>query len=112
MKSRFDIPRHAGPLVTLTSGGMSLVLAPECGARIVSFRLDERDILCAASPEALATGSRYGFSGFPLMPYSGPIFGDRFQFGSQWYPLSRNAPEEPTATHGEGWIRPWTIQSQ
>jgi aldose 1-epimerase len=90
---------------------MSLVLAPECGARIVSLRQGGREILRAASAEALDTGSAYGFAGFPLMPYSGPIFGDGFRFGSQWYPLSRNVPEEPTATHGEGWIRPWIIAS-
>jgi aldose 1-epimerase len=112
MKPRFNIPRSAGSLVTLASGGMSAVLAPECGARIVSFRVGGRDILRAASGEALATGSSYGFAGFPLMPYSGPVFGDGFQFGSQWHPLGRNVPEEPTATHGEGWIRSWAITSQ
>jgi aldose 1-epimerase len=112
MKPRFNVPRNSGPLVTLADGSASVVLAPECGARIVSFRVDDRNVLRAASPEALATGISYGFAGFPLMPYSGPIFGGGFQFGSQWHPLARNVPEEPTATHGEGWIRPWTVRSQ
>jgi aldose 1-epimerase len=110
MKPRFNIPRSAGSLVSLASGDLELVIAPQCGARIVSFRIGDRDMVRAASPEALATGYAYGFGGFPLMPYSGPIFGDGFQFGSQWHPLKRNLPEEPTATHGEGWIRPWAIQ--
>jgi aldose 1-epimerase len=43
------------------------------------------------------------------MPYSGPIFGDGFEFAGTFHPLQRNIPEEPTPTHGEGWIRPWSI---
>ena len=32
-----------GPLVTLRNGGSELVVAPECGARLVAFRVDGRD---------------------------------------------------------------------
>ena len=53
----------------------------------------------------------YGFAAFPLMPYSGPIFGGGFRFGGAWHELSRNVPAEPTATHGEGWIRPWRTET-
>jgi aldose 1-epimerase len=90
----------------LKAGGTELVVAPECGARIVSFRVDGRDVLRPASTEALASAMPYGFAAFPLMPYSGPIFSDGFRFGD-WHPLARNVPMEPTATHGEAWIRPW-----
>ena len=100
---RFNLP-PTGRLVTIREGGSELVVAPECGARLVSFRVDGRDVLRPASAEALETAVPYGFAGFPLMPYSGPIFGDGFRFAGGWHALARNVPAEPTATHGEGWI--------
>jgi aldose 1-epimerase len=69
-------------------------------------------VLRGASPEAMRSASVYGFAGFPLLPYSGPIFGDGFEFAGTWHPLGRTVREEPTATHGEGWIRPWSIVAQ
>lgn len=101
-----------GPLVTLGDGQAELILAPECGARIVAFRVAGRDILRPPSAEGLSTAFIYGFSAFPLMPYSGPIFGDGFRYRGVFHPLARNVPAEPTATHGEGWISPWTITAQ
>jgi aldose 1-epimerase len=112
MTSRFRQPSAAGPLLTLRQDGYELILAPECGARIVALRRDGRDILRPASVERLADAKIYGFAGFPLMPYSGPIFGGGFRFAGQWHAQARNVAEEPTATHGEGWIRPWQILSQ
>jgi aldose 1-epimerase len=107
---RIDLPA-TGKLVTLRDGSSELIVAPECGARLAAFRVAGRDILRPASPEALASTAPYGFSAFPLMPYSGPIFGDGFRFRDTWYPLARNVPAEPTTTHGEGWIRPWRTET-
>src|ERR1700741_1004711 len=104
----FELPA-VGELATLSDGGTELVLAPECGARIVSFRIDGRDVLRPASAEALSSAMPYGFAAFPLMPYSGPIFGDGFRFEGEWYALDRNVHMEPSATHGEAWIKPWRI---
>ncbi len=108
---RFDLP-SAGRLVTLRDGETELIVAPECGARLVAFRVGGRDVLRPASAEALKSTAPYGYAGFPLMPYSGPIFGDGFRFRGEWHALARNLPAEPTATHGEGWIRPWRIEAQ
>jgi len=108
----FDDLPATGRLVELRNGTAELVVAPFCGARIVAFRVGGRDILRPASQTALNSAFIYGFAAFPLMPYSGPIFGDGFRFGGQWYPLARNVPTEPTTTHGEGWIRPWRIVSE
>jgi aldose 1-epimerase len=112
MSGTFRVPIRAGALLTLKQGRHELVLAPDCGARLVAFRCDGRDLLRPASPDLLESALVYGFAGFPLMPYSGPIFGGGFPFAGQWHPLARTVREEPTATHGEGWIRPWTVQSQ
>ena len=107
----FELPA-VGKLATLSDGGTELAVAPECGARIVSFRVDGRDILRTASSEALLSGMTYGFAAFPLMPYSGPIFGDGFRFAGDWYPLARNVHMEPSATHGEAWIKSWRTSTR
>jgi len=101
-----------GQLVALRSDTAELVVAPSCGARIVAFRAAGRDILRPTTSDALDSAFVYGFAAFPLMPYSGPIFGDGFRFGNEWHPLGRNVPTEPSATHGEAWIHPWSIVAQ
>jgi aldose 1-epimerase len=112
VNSLFRQPTSAGALATLRNGAVELIVAPECGARIVSLRFAGRDIVRPAGPRALDKGLVYGFGGFPLMPYSGPIFSGGFAWSGGFHRLTRNVREEPTATHGEGWIRPWTIVSR
>ena len=109
---RFSVPRSSGALVSLERGSMQLIVAPELGARLVSCKAEGRDILRPASQQGLNNGTCYEFAGFPLLPYSGPIFGGGFDFGGTFHPLARTVSEEPTATHGEGWIRPWRIVAQ
>ena len=109
MSPRYRQPTETGPLVALEKGPYALTVAPGFGARMVSFRYAGRDVLRPASDAALARPTNYGFAGFPLMPYSGPLFGEGFIFGGVSYPLVRNVPEEPTATHGESWISPFGI---
>ena len=104
----FSLP-STGALATLRHAGTELVVAPDCGARLCAFRVDGRDILRPATAAVLEDGFYYGFAAFPLMPYSGPIFGDGFSFGGAFHPLARTVPAEPTATHGEGWIRKWEV---
>jgi aldose 1-epimerase len=108
----FDDLPAAGQLVTLRSAQAELVVAPSCGARIVAFRAGRCDVLRPTTRKMLDSAFVYGFAAFPLMPYSGPIFGDGFRFRGEWHPLGRNVPTEPTTTHGEAWIRPWTIVAQ
>jgi aldose 1-epimerase len=104
----FSLP-ETGSLVTLRDGDAELVVAPACGARICAYRVGGRDVLRPASDEVLASAFVYGFAAFPLLPYSGPIFGDGFSYQGQFHPLARNVPNEPSATHGEGWLRPWLV---
>ena len=77
----------------------------------MAFRVDGHDVLRPASVAALPSGAAYGFAAFPLMPYSGPIFGAGFRFRGEWHALARNVAAEPTATHGEAWIRPWRVEA-
>jgi aldose 1-epimerase len=109
---RFLQPTETGPLVTLEYGSYTLTVAPGFGARMVSFRHAGRDILRPTPDAVLAQPLVYGFAGFPLMPYSGPLFGPGFSFAGITHTLARNVREEPTATHGESWIRPFEIRDR
>jgi aldose 1-epimerase len=109
MMHRFLRPSETGPLVTLEHGPYALTVAPGFGARMVSFRHANHDILRPTPEAVLAEPIVYGFAGFPLMPYSGPLFGPGFTFAGVTYPLARTVREEPTATHGESWIVPFRI---
>lgn len=111
MRAFCNLPK-TGALRRLSAGTMELLVAPECGARIAALRSGGRDLLRPASGEALSTAFAYGFSAFPLLPYSGPIFGGGYTFDGVRYELSRNVPAEPDPTHGEGWILPWSVVEQ
>ena len=112
MKNRFRQPTETGPLVSLEHGAYALTVAPGFGARMASFRYAGRDLLRPTPAAVLAKPIVYGFAGFPLMPYSGPLFGPGFSFAGVEYPLAPTVAEEPTATHGESWIMPFRILEQ
>ena len=109
-RPRFHQPTVSGALVEIADAGHALVVAPHFGGRIVSFRRDGRDILRPTPERDIAEPRVYGFAGFPLMPYSGPLFGPGFSFSGTDHELRRNVREEPTATHGEAWIASFTIE--
>lgn len=112
MKHRFRQPSETGPLVSLEHGPYALTVAPGFGARMVSFRCRGRDVLRPTPDSILARPVLYGFAGFPLMPYSGPLFGPGFTFAGVDHAVDRNVREEPTATHGDAWIAPFRILRQ
>jgi aldose 1-epimerase len=110
MRHRFPQPSETGTLVTLERDPYVLTVAPGFGARMVSLRHAGRDVLRATPEAVLAKPTVYGFAGFPLMPYSGPLFGPGFTFAGASYPLARNVAEEPSATHGDSWTAPFAIR--
>jgi len=117
MGPRFRQPKETGPLVTLEDGAYAITLAPGFGARMVSFRHAGRDLLRPTPDAVIRRPIVYGFAGFPLIPYSGPLFGPGFAYGGfsfdgVAYALDRTVCEEPTATHGDSWIVPFRILEQ
>ena len=117
MKHRFLQPTETGPLVSLEHGPYALTVTPAFGARLVIFRHDGRDLLRPTPDSVIAKPIVYGFAGFPLIPYSGPLFGRDFLYGGfdfagVRYELGRNIREEPTMTHGEAFVRPFRIREQ
>jgi aldose 1-epimerase len=91
---------------------MSAIIAPDFGGRIVSLTHGERQVLRPTPETALEAPSVYEFAGFPLMPYSGPLFGLGFTFAGEVFHLDRTVREEPTATHGDAWIARLGIKRQ
>jgi aldose 1-epimerase len=117
MGHQFLQPSETGPLVTVEHGPYALTVAPGFGARMVRLRHAGRDLLRPTPDAVVANPIVYGFAGFPLMPYSGPLFGrgfpyGGFNFGGVRYPLGRNIREEPTMTHGEAFVRAFRIRRQ
>lgn len=117
MRHNFLQPTETGPLVTIEHGAYSLTVAPGFGARLVRFRHQGRDLLRPTPDSVIAKPILYGFAGFPLMPYSGPLFGRDFPYGGfnfagMRYELARNIREEPTMTHGEAFVRAFSVEEQ
>jgi len=116
-RHNFLQPAKTGPLVTLEYGAYTLTVAPGFGARMVAFRHKGRDLLRPTPESVIAKPIVYGFAGFPLMPYSGPLFGRDFLYGGfnfagVRHELGRNVREEPTMTHGEAFVRAFTVRGQ
>jgi aldose 1-epimerase len=109
MRPLFTQPTETGAIVALQHGAYALNVAPNFGARMVAFRHGGRDVLRPTPEAMIARPLVYGFAGFPLMPYSGPLFGPGFAFAGETYVLARNVREEPSATHGDSWISPFRI---
>ena len=117
MPHSFLQPAETGRIVTLEHGPYELAVAPGFGGRIVTFRHAGRDLLRPTPASVIARPIVYGFAGFPLMPYSGPLFGrdfphGGFNFAGVRYPLGRNIREEPTMTHGEAFVRAFTVRQR
>jgi aldose 1-epimerase len=110
--TRFAWPLPGGPVHRLSAGPYELRVVPALGGRIVSFRHERRDLLRPTPDEVLDAPRVYGFAGFPLIPYSGPLFGPGFSFAGITHSLARNVPEEPSATHGEAWVGSFTVTAK
>ena len=97
-------------MLTLTSGDLTLELAPDTGGSIARFfsRRDNREVhwLRPAPTDArdpLEMGS------FPLVPFCGRIRDGRFQFKGLAVTLPSNFGDSPHPVHGEGWRRRWMV---
>lgn len=112
MRTRFRQPRETGTRIELKAGPYVAELAPDFGGRIVRLQKNGRDILRPTPANVIAAPKVYEFAGFPLMPYSGPLFGPGFRFAGESYRLDRTVREEPTATHGDAWIGSFQVLDQ
>ena len=96
-------------MVKLTSPRGELVLAPERGGSVSTFKWDGNDVLRPFIQSPGPTAPATEFAAFPLIPFSGRIADGKFEFDGRSYALPPNFPPEPHAIHGQGWQAPWEV---
>ena len=96
---------------TLSSGSLTLTLAPAKGGSVTRF--DYRasggtQIQVFRGTEGLPD-SIVAYSSFPLVPYVNRVRGGRFAFRGREVTLTPNLPGYPSPLHGQGWLAPWEV---
>lgn len=95
-------------MIAITAGGYELVLAPEIGGAIARFGYRDRPILRGSAEP----GSPLDCACFPLVPYCNRIRDGRFTFRGKTVVIAPNMAGDPSPLHGDGWLEPWSIESQ
>lgn len=85
----------------LEAGDARLRIAPDAGARIVSFVVRGREILVTQGEGPIQYGC------YPMVPFAGRIRHGRFDFRGRSHQLETNLG--PHAIHGTVFDRPWEI---
>lgn len=92
-------------MITLESGDTELVVSPQIGGSIISFRVGGADVLRPTPPGAfhpLQTAC------FPMVPWVNRIAAGRFTHQGRSVRLPAPIEGELHALHGHGWLAPWT----
>jgi aldose 1-epimerase len=96
----------------ISSGPLSLRLAPRLGGGIASFEC------CAVSSENIeilrsfdpAINSPVSLASFPLVPFVNRVRGGAFSFRGRRVTLAQNMPPDPSPLHGQGWLHAWDVE--
>ena len=97
-------------MIALTSGELSLGLAPEIGGSVAYFRSGSVDLMRPLSDGDLQAGNVLGTAMFPMVPYANRIDGNAFDFGGTIWRFAANNPPERFNVHGTGWHSPWRVE--
>jgi aldose 1-epimerase len=97
-------------LLSLSSGPLSLTLAPGLGGSIADFHFSEP---AGATVPVLRGGGGAGSvldqGCFPLVPYCNRIRDGRFTFRGREVSLACNMAGDPSPLHGQGWLGAWEV---
>lgn len=99
--------------ITLDNGRLRLVVNPDIGGAVVRF-----DVLTAHGPEPVmrpggdTERDPNRLAMYPLVPWSNRIAAGGFDWRGRHYALAANLAGEPLPIHGDGWQRPWQIESR
>ncbi|MFM0740094.1 aldose 1-epimerase [Paraburkholderia xenovorans] len=108
-----DAPAIAPTLVTLRSGAMRVVLAPEIGGALAAYyeTTPEGPVhwLRPSTHAAFEQRDPLLMASFPLFPYCNRIRDARFEFGGGTIDLGGNDPRFAHALHGNAWRHPWQV---
>lgn len=92
----------------LAADGWSLGIAPSSGA-IVWCAYENSEILRRARLQRDWSHDPFGFSHFPLAPYSNRIRNGRFEFGGKTIRIGPNSPGHAHPLHGTAWRGLWSF---
>lgn len=96
-------------MIALTAGDWRATLAPEQGGAVLSLDWRGRPVF-RSTPEGATDILETAC--FPLVPYANRIADGRFVFEGREVRLQTLERFAPHALHGDGWLLPWTVESQ
>lgn len=96
-------------MIALTAGDWRATLAPEQGGAVLSLDWRGRPVF-RSTPEGATDILETAC--FPLVPYANRIADGRFVFEGREVRLQTLDRFAPHALHGDGWLLPWTVESQ
>jgi aldose 1-epimerase len=99
-----------GESISLASGSLELLIAPQVGGSIARF-----DFVSGGKKTSIFRGSEgvprssLETGSFPLVPYSNRIRDGRFSFRGREIIIPRNMEADPSPLHGDGWLAVWEV---
>jgi aldose 1-epimerase len=100
-------------MLTLASEELTLSVVPEIGGGIA--RLDwtagDRPVPLFRAWDG-TNRSLNSLGLYVLVPWSNRISGGGIEAGGRFWALSPNLPPEPCPIHGDGWQKPWRVETQ
>lgn len=87
------------------------MLCPSIGGSIISWSIDDQDMLRRTDAEAIKSAKPTRLASFPLVPFSNRIGNARFNWRGRQIDLARNFAPEPHAIHGTGWQNAWAVEA-
>lgn len=96
-------------MILLEAGDWRATLVPEMGGAMLSLDWLGRPVF-RPTPEGAT--DILEMACFPLVPYANRIAGGRFIFEGRSVQLPTLDRFAPHALHGDGWLLPWTVESQ
>ena len=95
-------------MIALTAGDWSATVLPSLGGALLSLDHAGRPVLRRTPP---GTSDILQTACFPLLPYANRIADAQFVFGGRTVHLPVLDQFRPHALHGDGWLRPWTLDA-
>src|ERR1035437_5027629 len=108
-----DVEHLGGALLHLSSGELTVEIAPEIGGSVASFRMRNLegvfDLMRPLSKAGRQSCDPASTAMFPMLPYANRIANNRFDFGGHTYEFAPNSFGQPLNLHGTGWLSPWSV---
>ena len=93
--------------IALESSDARVEIDPQVGGAVARYMFRDREVLRRARGDAVLD-----MACFPLVPFVNRIAYGSFRWEGRTITLRRNFGDHPHVLHGQGWQRPWEIESQ